>query len=74
LPGFARLTAPVLRRGAAGVDTTTWLIAATPAPPSGGLWHDRSERPTSYLSRTRASDAERQELWQWVARHAGITD
>jgi len=74
LPGFARLTAPVLRRGAAGVDTTTWLIAATPAPQSGGLWHDRSERPTSYLSRTRASDAERQELWQWVARHAGITD
>mgnify|MGYP001166107013 FL=1 len=74
LPAFARLTAPMLRRGAAGVDTTTWLIATSPAPPTGGLWHDRAERPTSYISRTRASDAERHDLWRWVARNAGVDE
>jgi NAD(P)-dependent dehydrogenase (short-subunit alcohol dehydrogenase family) len=71
LPRFARLTAPFLRRGDAGVDTTTWLIATQPRPDGGGLWHDRRQRPTSYLGRTRPTPQERDRLWQWVSGELG---
>lgn len=67
LPLFARITGPVLRRGDAGVDTTTWLVAAQPRPESGRLWHDRRVRPTNYLTRTRTTTADRERLWDWVS-------
>lgn len=72
LPGFDRIMRPLLRRGDAGVDTVTWLAAVDPRPPGGGLWHDRRERPTSYGSRTVATDGERAALWRWVAQECGI--
>ncbi len=72
LPGFDRIMQPLLRRGDAGVDTVTWLAAVDPRPSSGGLWHDRRERPTSYVSRTVATEVERSALWRWVAQECGI--
>lgn len=66
LPTFTRLLRPLLRQGRAGVDTTTWLVATEPAAPGGGLWHDRRERPTSYVAATRPSAAEREQLYAWV--------
>ena len=59
LPRFAAALRPVLRSDAAGTDTTTWVVAAEPAPASGRLWHDRRERPTSVLGRTRPTEDER---------------
>ena len=56
LPRFAATLRPVLRSDVAGTDTTTWVVAREPAPPSGRLWHDRRDRPTSVLARTRPSD------------------
>ncbi|HEY1133737.1 MAG TPA: SDR family NAD(P)-dependent oxidoreductase, partial [Nocardioides sp.] len=67
LPGFHKLTGPLLRDAAGGADTAVWLGATQPAPPSGALWHDRRVRPTSLLRRTRATVADRQALWTWVA-------
>lgn len=72
LPGFARVTGPILRTPAEGADTTTWLLATDPAPPTGGLWHDRRLRPTTVLPGTRSTDAERDRLWRWVADQVGI--
>ncbi|MBK8470348.1 MAG: SDR family NAD(P)-dependent oxidoreductase [Actinomycetales bacterium] len=72
LPGFDTVMKPLLRRGDAGVDTTTWLVATDPRPAGGTLWHDRQERPTNYLARTRTTDADRHALWRWVAAETGI--
>ena len=42
---------PLLRDAEGGADTTVWLAAAEPQPPSGQLWHDRRARPTHLLAR-----------------------
>jgi dehydrogenase/reductase SDR family protein 12 len=73
LPRFASLLRPVLRSGAAGTDTTTWVVASEPAPASGHLWHDRRRRPTSVLRRTEPSEQERARFWRWVAAASGVT-
>ncbi|MDO5502886.1 MAG: SDR family NAD(P)-dependent oxidoreductase [Actinomycetia bacterium] len=67
LPGFEKVMGPVLRDADQGADTTTWLLATQPAPPAGGLWMDRRERPTAYFGRNAASEDERQRMWDWVA-------
>ncbi len=72
IPAFARLAGPILRAPDKGADTVTWLMATHPRPPSGGLWHDRRERPTSYLARTTAHAGDVEQLWDWVGREAGI--
>jgi NAD(P)-dependent dehydrogenase (short-subunit alcohol dehydrogenase family) len=72
LPTFRRITGPLLRDAEGGSDTTVWLAATDPQPPSGHLWHDRRARPTHLLRRTRTGEAERTELWQWVHDQAGI--
>lgn len=66
LPLFNRLTGPILRTPSEGADTTVWLLAAEPAPPAGGLWHDRRERPTTRLARTRSTPQEVAVFAQWV--------
>ncbi len=66
LPTFHKLTGPLLRDAAGGADTTVWLGAVQPQPPSGELWHDRRARPTHFLPSTRTGDAERTELWEWA--------
>jgi NAD(P)-dependent dehydrogenase (short-subunit alcohol dehydrogenase family) len=72
LPRFAAALRPVLRSDASGTDTTSWVVAAEPAPASGRLWHDRRERPTSVLRRTRPTEDERGRFWDWVADGAGL--
>lgn len=72
LPGFRRLTRPVLRDAEGGAETTVWLAATDPAPAGGGLWHDRRQRPTHLLRRTRSEPGAVDELWQWVQSEAGL--
>jgi NAD(P)-dependent dehydrogenase (short-subunit alcohol dehydrogenase family) len=72
LPRFHQLTGPLLRDAAGGADTTVWLAAVEPQPPSGELWHDRRPRPTHLLRRTRTGEAERTELWEWARDQAGL--
>jgi NAD(P)-dependent dehydrogenase (short-subunit alcohol dehydrogenase family) len=72
LPTFRRLTRPVLRDDAQGADTSVWLAAVQPAPPTGRFWHDRVERPTNLLPTTRASDADRARAWDWLAEATGL--
>ncbi len=74
LPGFHRLTGPVLRHPDEGADTAVWLAATTPAPPSGRFWHDRQPRPEHYLPTTRESDHERERLWRFCLHATGIED
>jgi len=66
LPGFERVTRPILRDPDAGADTTTWLLATEPAPASGALWHDRRARPTSVLPWTGTAERDRARMWSWV--------
>ena len=66
LPTFRRVMRPVLRDADGGAETTVWLAAAQPAPGGGGLWHDRRQRPTHLLPRTRTDPAATGTLWAWV--------
>jgi NAD(P)-dependent dehydrogenase (short-subunit alcohol dehydrogenase family) len=78
LPGFARVTAPVLRTADEGADTIVWLAAAEDSDlgASGGFWCDRERRPIHRLATTRRSDSPsaRIALWQWVAEKSGATE
>jgi NAD(P)-dependent dehydrogenase (short-subunit alcohol dehydrogenase family) len=74
LPGFHRLTGPLLRDADGGADTTVWLAAVAPQPGSGDLWHDRRARPTHLLRRTQTGEAERTELWDWARDQAGLDE
>lgn len=74
LPGFQRVTGPILRDLSDGVDTTVWLAATEPAPPSGLLWHDRRPRPEHFVPWTRETPAARASMWTWCALAAGIAD
>ena len=68
LPRFERALRPALRTDVAGADTTAWLLASTPPPPTGLLWHDRRPRPTSYLARTAPTEEQRRTFWEWVTQ------
>lgn len=72
LPGFQRVTAPILRDAADGADTTVWLAATDPAPPTGRLWHDRRPRPEHLVPWTRETPAARESMWTWCALSAGL--
>ncbi|MEV5966268.1 SDR family NAD(P)-dependent oxidoreductase [Kribbella sp. NPDC051952] len=72
LPLFTKLTRPLLRTPAEGADTTVWLAATTPEPPTGKFWHDRQPRPTHYLARTQESPADRQHIWQYCLDATGL--
>ena len=72
IPAFASMTRPILRDADAGAETTTWLLGASPRPPGGGLWHDRRERPTTYLPSTRTTEREREVMWRWALSAAGL--
>lgn len=73
LPTFNRLMGPILRDADAGADTTTWLLASEPPPPTGGLWMDRRQRPTTILGRNAPTSEQRQRMWEWVADTVGIS-
>jgi dehydrogenase/reductase SDR family member 12 len=64
LPAFHRLARPILRTPEQGADTIIWLAAAAePTRSSGGLWHDRRQRPTHRVPWTREQPADREALW-----------
>lgn len=48
LPGFRRVTRPLLRDAADGADTPVWLVATRPDMDPGKFWHDRARRPTTF--------------------------
>jgi dehydrogenase/reductase SDR family member 12 len=73
LPGFHRLTGPILRDADQGADTAVWLCAAEPAPPPGLLWHDRRPRPEHYSRRTVETEEQRQRMWEWMVEAAGLS-
>jgi NAD(P)-dependent dehydrogenase (short-subunit alcohol dehydrogenase family) len=72
LPGFHRLTGPILRDPTQGADTTVWLTAVQPPPEGGHLWHDRRIRPSHYLSRTAETEPQRAAMWRWVQEAAAL--
>ncbi|MBO9534841.1 MAG: SDR family NAD(P)-dependent oxidoreductase [Solirubrobacteraceae bacterium] len=64
LPGFARLTGPVLRTPEQGADTIVWLAAAPEAEvPSGGFWHDRRTRPEHRMRKTHEAPGDAARLY-----------
>ena len=76
LPGFARLTAPILRTAEQGADTIVWLAAAKPASVTGGcsgaFWSDRHPRSTSFLPARPEPPGERARLWSAVTEAVGV--
>jgi NAD(P)-dependent dehydrogenase (short-subunit alcohol dehydrogenase family) len=73
LPGFRRLTGPVLRTPEQAADTAVWLTATSPTPVSGRFWHDRAVRPTHYWPTTHYTEAELQAVWQYCLGAAGLS-
>ncbi|GED96295.1 SDR family NAD(P)-dependent oxidoreductase [Gordonia crocea] len=67
LPGFTRVTGPLLRSVEQGADTAIWLTATAPRPRNGQFWHDRQIRREHYLRRTRFSEPDRLAVWRQVA-------
>ena len=73
LPGFYRFMRPLLRSPAEGADTISWLASEAPSErPFGRLYLDRRARPFDRIRATRLSAAERQRLWDEVARLADL--
>ncbi|MDQ6729594.1 MAG: SDR family NAD(P)-dependent oxidoreductase [Actinomycetota bacterium] len=71
LPGFYRITKPLLRTPAQGADTIVWLGSGGPPPESsGGFWHDRRRRPVHLLPRTTETAGDRERLWAECERLA----
>jgi dehydrogenase/reductase SDR family protein 12 len=70
LPGFSKLTRPIVRTAEEGADTIVWLGAAPePLESTGRFWHDRRQRPTRYLLGAKDDPPEaRAELWEECAR------
>ncbi|MDR2280798.1 MAG: SDR family NAD(P)-dependent oxidoreductase [Gordonia sp. (in: high G+C Gram-positive bacteria)] len=71
LPGFRRVTGPLLRSAQEGADTAVWLTSTEPTPRSGLFWHDRAPRPTHYFG---GSDDCLTEVWREVAEACGIAE
>jgi NAD(P)-dependent dehydrogenase (short-subunit alcohol dehydrogenase family) len=69
IPGFRRVTAPILRTASEGADTIAWLAAVSPLPGRNGtFWSDREIRPTHKTPQSKKLDTEsnRRALWQYV--------
>ncbi|HEX6246592.1 MAG TPA: SDR family NAD(P)-dependent oxidoreductase [Nocardioidaceae bacterium] len=73
LPGFHRLTGPLLRTLDEGADTTVWLLAAPEGARTSGLfWHDRAPTYTSYFSRTEPTPEQVEALWRLCVDQTGV--
>ena len=72
LPGFRRLTGPILRDADQGADTVVYLTLAAEPLPAGRLWHDRRPRADHKVPWTRPERGEAGELWARVCRDAGV--
>jgi NAD(P)-dependent dehydrogenase (short-subunit alcohol dehydrogenase family) len=69
LPGFSKLTRPILRTPEQGADTFVWLAGAD--VPAGRFWHDRKARPEHYLGRNRESETDSRTFWETVEGLSG---
>ena len=49
LPAFRRFMRPLLRDTADGADTAVWLVATRPESAPAHFWHDRAQRPTTFV-------------------------
>jgi dehydrogenase/reductase SDR family member 12 len=69
LPGFRRVTRPILLTPEQGADTIVWLSTAPHTRlGSGRFWHDRRARPEHPLPWTREKDpATARKLWDHLA-------
>jgi dehydrogenase/reductase SDR family protein 12 len=69
LPGFRRLTRPILLSPEQAADTIVWLATMPPERlASGRFWHDRRPRPEHLLPWTRDKDpAAARKLWNHLA-------
>lgn len=68
IPGFRRVTRPILRTSRQGADTIAWLAAVPELPgDSGSFWCDREPRSIHKSPMTRRSDTPdaRSRLWDW---------
>ena len=73
LPGFYGFMRPFLRSPAEGADTISWLASEAPSErPFGRLYLDRRARPFDRIRATRLGAAERQRLWDDLARLVGL--
>ncbi len=70
LPGFRRLTGPILRDLDEGADTVVYLTLAEDLPGAGRLWHDRRPRSVHKVPWTVPDRGESGELWARVCRDA----
>ena len=69
IPGFRKVTAPILRTASEGADTIAWLAAVNPLPGlNGSFWSDREVRPTHKSPQTKKLNTEsnRLALWRYV--------
>ena len=72
IPGFRRLTQPILRSARDGADTIAWLAAIDVLPSaSGTFWCDRETWPIHKTSVTRKSDTPevRRQLWEVLEQY-----
>ncbi len=72
LPGFRKLTGPILRDAEEGSDTIVYLTLADDLDEAGRLWHDRRPRAEHKVPWTLPDRGEAGELWARVCRDAGV--
>ncbi|KRB43442.1 SDR family NAD(P)-dependent oxidoreductase [Terrabacter sp. Root181] len=72
LPGFAKVTGPLLRNAEQGADTAVWLTATGDPIGSGGFWHDRRRRSTHYAPVLVETPGEVERFWAFVCETTGV--
>ena len=73
LPGFSKLTKPILRSADEGADTIVWLAAsAGTGRGTEGFWHDRKIRSTHYLPWQRDDPDLVEHLWDFCLDATGL--
>jgi NAD(P)-dependent dehydrogenase (short-subunit alcohol dehydrogenase family) len=72
LPGFAKVTGPLLRNAEQGADTAVWLTATGDPIGSGGFWHDRRRRSTHYAPVRVETPGEIERFWAFVCETTGV--
>lgn len=72
LPGFRKVTGPILRDADEGSDTIVYLALQDELGDDGRLWHDRRPRSEHKVPWTIAEPGEAGELWGRVCRDAGV--
>ena len=75
IPGFRRVTAPILRSAREGADTIAWLATVDALPgASGTFWCDRETWPIHKSSGTKKNDTPeiRRLLWELLEQYCRV--